>query len=1253
MKQKVSGNKTEALVEKMAFLSRKAAVAFYLSKTSIRAFTVSLLSLIIALSLLAGSIYYTGASRNDLYLDILRDTETGVNGQVEFYSESYTETILTDKAFLDAEIIEAGLEGVYKAVPLYPSSFIETYIIDGMDVEKEILISGHDGLNDSVLSECKAGSRFPVSPSEVLVFAPDDTSLDVDAVTEVTLTYSIYPGQTGIIGVSHEFNLTVAAIMTDSSMSPDSAYRDLFPTSGYRYFTSLELFLALAQEEIIPNTGVRLRTYYRYIFDTSSISSLTAIETVNNILIMERIVAENTNLRTTGASSELRPGKNDADFFLSLFGLLTLPVLILLFLFVIYSLGANSSTKQKHIEFMKSKGDSGRSMFLVFLFEILVIAFTAVIVSTLAGLPVALLMGMSSGFLTFSSNVTISNYLQVINSTIVQQLVVIGICLTVITHVPAIVMLYRTKNDIAERDASVGKKKRFRFGTGMIEILLMVIGIAGIIIAGIITELFSVFAEEMDTAELHALFAPFLSVLMIFSPLFFLLGAIMFINKLITASFPLLSRLFQKIDSRLLVTAIKMLNVNIRFTARTSLVMAIAMSFLVVLSFLPQSAVHYNEENMYYENGADIAIRLGSSSDGESDVLLSSLGDIEELTTTKVIYSEMHYYFLGGGYLTGAGIFLGIMPDFSSVAYWKDSYGEPLENLVSTLYEQDSQEATPVLVDQHTLELLEGDKYKLSIAQERSGGFASYRIAINPVEQIDYFPGLYRRSYLPQEGHYICKYSFFTGLDEYTGQNFVNEKEIWGKILPGADPLAVTEKVKEKLTALGYSDSILFSATEELSKMRNSLSTRLLWLTVNYNLLGGLLVLLIVVVLFLYARSTQNTPEIGYSLALGMKPRQLLFLTVTESLLLFLISSISGLAIGVLLLVVIMPFITGGITRGPPFNIYFDGPVFLVIYGLLLLVMCLTGFIAALLIKRKNIASLVKDERVDYFSRGLVNQALIDQGKEIYPGKRVTKFDKLFVFKRKLTAGLQLSRSNMRLFIGSLLGLVIALSMLTGCLYYIEFSRPELYLDYFEEEGYDFLEFRSWSSLGGGKTVEEIMEQDQFLDQEVDQHGLGQLLQKTPLSTSSAIQERTRFDGQENRQVIRGYQGLDEPLLAEAVTGSRLPANRSEVLVVAPASSNLTLNQSITVNIVYSKGLEEVEYQLNLTVTGMYTSQTLGDGSLLREIFPLDEYHFILPLKYFIPLVQAVDQDLADAGEEKTLDLINLFMYGINYETID
>jgi len=44
-----------------------------------------------------------------------------------------------------------------------------------------------------------------------------------------------------------------------------------------------------------------------------------------------------------------------------------------------------------------------------------------------------------------------------------------------------------------------------------------------------------------------------------------------------------------------------------------------------------------------------------------------------------------------------------------------------------------------------------------------------------------------------------------------------------------------------------------------------------------------------------------------------------------------------------------------------------------------------------------------------------------------------------------------LSRSNLRLVMVSLIGLIIALSMLSGCVFFVDFARSDIYLHGLEE----------------------------------------------------------------------------------------------------------------------------------------------------------------------------------------------------------
>ncbi|MFW9990783.1 MAG: FtsX-like permease family protein [Candidatus Odinarchaeota archaeon] len=1227
---------------------------FWVSKVNFRPAVVSFIVLTLALSMLAGSLYYTEFSRYDLYRDSLEEVESRLGGRVEYYfefSSNPVTTVMSAKNNLEQEIHQHGLEHVLKNVST--SCFIDSFKLVGESVLVETVISGHQGLNETILDECIPSSRFPVNRSEILVYAPDDNRLSIDDQIAVPIIYQLGTEGFGIL----QFNFTIAGIITNSSMSEHSPYRELLPDDGYRYFTSLEFFLLQAEDAfpyVLGPPGIKILTILTLDFDASDVNSVETTKSVASILAMEQSLAEYSTIRTDkGVSTLLRSKIMDVETFLSFFSLLSIPIVILATFIVFFALETVKGERLKALVMIKARGGSKRFIFLLLFIEMVIITLIAATISVIAGILLATFIGKTSGFLTFTRNVTISNYLRAINPNTLLQQLVFGTGLVVLTHVPNIFKLTRLDTAISEWEIKKEKKSKIRIPTGMIDVLLLTTGIIGLVIVnlfldmlGIISTL-DIFESEWDFLEFSQLFAPFIFLFMLFSPLFIIIGMIMFLNRIIQLVIPILGRFFWKRGQRLLAVAFKQLAVNVKLTARTTMVLAITISFLVILSALPLSVQHYNEDTIYYENGADIVINIGDATDQEITNITMALREIDGLKTTSIIYAELNYRIYRVSIVTGT--FLGIQPDFYEVAHWKKYYGEEsLESLVAMLYA--SQEPVPAIVDSRTAEMLEHVNPVPLTRVVASLGSQSELIAkeISPVAITDYFPALYKRSYSSEQGYYVCKYSFIANLNELEARNFVIQRKILGKIVNG-DPSSVTEKARSSLEELGYDGNVLYSVPEELAYSRNSLSSILIWLVVNYNLLGGLIVALITIILFSAVRALQTTPIIGFSRSMGMKFPQTLLIKTTELFLLVLLSIISGCAISLSVMAVITPALFRGIAWGPPFVLAFDLQVILVVFGLLLLSAFLIGMITSILFISRNVSSMLRCGYTESpMSTEIMHYVPRTSRKHAGTGKKLKKLNR-----RKFGIAISLSRANLKLLFGSLIGIIVALSMLSASLWYTEVSRPEMYLGFFQQEGYDQLRFISWSRLDGGKSVEEIMDLEKFLEQKISQYGLEQLLVKNPFSISSNLHEMTSFQNQIDFQMIRGYYGINDSLLDECVAGSRLPINETEVLVIAPADTTLTINDEVEVILNYSDGLTNKFHGLNLTVTGIFTAFTIDEDSIIRKLFSLDEYHFILPLDSFIKLVYNIEEDLGGIGETKSLDLVNFFTFDIDYRNID
>ncbi|MHA2333345.1 MAG: FtsX-like permease family protein [Candidatus Hodarchaeales archaeon] len=1282
----------------MSFMKRKLQVLFWLSKSNLKMLIVSLTGLIIALSMFAGCMYYIDLTRGDIYLDTFREIEDR-NDVVRFYLRVETEEILTTKSFIDGKINELGLENLYKPVEFSPTTYswdlsFPSYKYGYGYSSEEVF--GHHGVNESIIDECVPGSQFPRNTSEILVYAPNADTFDLNS--EINLTYD---DPTSRRELNH--TVTIAGIITDSTIQNDSIYDRLFRRSSsiigrwyyirganIRFFYPLDLYMQLFSE--LGISRYTMQSVYTYDIDLSDINKFTVIKALDDIIALEKAV----HLHVYGDRRGHGGGYLGFDYYYSesdlswelynvimlvnsfsfLFGMLSIPILVLSIALVYFSLGVLNDRRRKTVEMIKSSGVTGKFIFFSLFIEMCILAFIATGIAAIVGIILAFLTGTTSGFLMFTKPVDFSNYVLIMRLSTLQVLLTIGITITFLTYLPAAIKLARTRVTMLENETRKKKRRRIRIPAGKLDITLLVAGFGGIFLFDLFNRLLWMIPGAY---EIYFIFMPFIYILVFLSPVFMIVGGVMIFNRIFMLIVPLMGKISWNRNWRLVATAFRQLNVNANFSARTALVLALGISFLLVYAVLPVTLINYNTDTQYYSQGAAITINLHDSSDEELKSVTLALKNVTGLKTTSG--AQFHVW---TDYYGSSITFLGIESDFHEIAHWQSYYDdESLVDLVTTLYS--AQGIEPAIVDSNTATFLEKAN-PITVESQYEGTIKDLEFSfdIAPVATTEYFPSLMLYRYGSPDPDYwrysekyiVCKYSFITAFENpYVEQNqtdalsqFDIERKVWGKVVSGNDPLTVTEEARAALENLGYSNYNLYSVPEQLEITNNSITTVLLWLIVNYNVLGALAVVLACIVLFVGARSSQNAPEVALSRSLGMKLHQLLLLVLSEPFFLFLLSTVSGLIIALFLLLLLIPFLAGGIGYGPPFILSYDLPVLLVLYSLMLLVLFVAGWLFSYLTIRTNVSKMLKTDTLEYhrktetvrykhFSKSKKPSKLTGKLINILSRvkNRITGFvrtNKVAFVRGKSSALFFLSRSNLKLLIGSLLGLVIALSLLAGCLNYIEFSKPELYIDFFEENGHDSITFTTGSIPNGSTTADEIRTNEQFLEQKKVQYSLGDLLVKPRFATSVFLHETTSYQGQESDQLLSGYQDLDEEtLMKDCATGSRLPANSNEIIAITPVGTKLAVNDDITVNITVGYGPFKRVYKLNLTVTAILTDETVGEDSVIRKNFSLNMYHLFTLLEHFIPIAQAVQDVMAE--DDLNILLLETYRYNINHQGID
>jgi ABC-type antimicrobial peptide transport system permease subunit len=943
-------------------MKRKLLLLFWLSRTNVKLVMVSLTGLIIALSMLAGCLYYLDFSQQEMYLNFFE--EEGIEQMVFTFSlsrnaRSRKYEVVNAKSFLDEKIDQYGLGQCLTTDPLYPVISLNE-VTSFQNQSDRLMISGHFGIDETILEESFAGSRLPVNQTEILVLAPDNTTLTINDKVDLSILNSwdhLENDELIRYEDNYNFSLIVAGIITNSMVKEDSILRDFLPDQGYHFFSSFDNFNLLVQDieqgleidsENFDSKHLFFTTLFKITFDLNNIDQSVVVETIDNLVFV--LETGGSDLRISGSSNMVMFKLSSTllvinTYFLQ-FLILSVPVLVLVVVLILFSLGLVNEKRHESLALMKNRGISRQFIFLVLFVEIIIVALVATLISAIAGIPLALFIGTSSEFLTFHRD--ISGLTLVIKPSILQTLLLQGIGFTVLVHLPSMVKLSRSEIIVHEEEASKKKKRKTGILRSRIDILLLFLGLVGMLIFNMFMELLK---GSGSLVELLSLLSLFILPFLVITPLLFLIGSIMSYNRFIPLITHYLGHFFWKRNWRLLATTTRNLNVNIKVVTRITLLIAITLSFVVILVSLPVSVQQYNEDGLYYDNGSEISIHLFEETEEKVQDLMTVLRSINGLKTTKVIITwkgdPFHNYFMG------------IEPDLHEVAHWQGYYDdEPLEMLVSALFASDQNNT--VVVDSKVAsgeQILLNDTY--DVVWTNPGG--SHSLEVIPMAFTNYFPGFPRRNQ-QRNRYYVCKYSF---ADNITDNPTLGAKRyIWGKVLPGYDPVVVTRQVRDTLDDLisknqVHSFSKVSSVVEDLEENRLS---NFFWLAFNYNFLGALTVILVAVVLFAFARITHNVRGIALGRALGMKYHQLLLLIFAEPLVLFILSGIPGSIIGALLLEGSIVVYGQAFIHGAPLVMVYNVPLLLSVYGLILIVIVITGMITSIVTTRVNVAEALKVE---------------------------------------------------------------------------------------------------------------------------------------------------------------------------------------------------------------------------------------------------------------------------------------------------
>jgi ABC-type antimicrobial peptide transport system permease subunit len=638
------------------------------------------------------------------------------------------------------------------------------------------------------------------------------------------------------------------------------------------------------------------------------------------------------------------------NIFFYTFLVLLIPIWILSFYLIRFSSRIINEKRKKSFVLYKMRGVSSRFLFILLSCETFILGLLASFLGLLLGIPIAYLIGTSKNFLQF--DFSHSSLSLVIPQGTIDMIVCLGIVFAFLTQIRALRRFSYLPLAILEQESSKTQERKPKIFGKQFDLFLLGAGSLGIIVLTLLVNIIkNPQISSSISQDLQIILFAILALLAVISPIVFIVGAVLSLNRLIPVALFHLSRFCWIHDYGLLATALRNLSANIKVTRRITILTALSLSFLIILSILPITIANYSTNNVYLENGCDIRIYSGPSELPLLPNVSAQLNNLSGVTSTIVSRT----YFEGGDFY-----FYGIPSEFSQIAYWQPFFDEQsLADLVSTL--ETSVNSYPVIINERTAKMHNlKEKNTLEIALNDT---SSITISVEKIST--YWPGIVT----PWGGirlEFVTTNHVFKNISSLlatSGMKYGQYQQIWCRLASGIDFNMVIEEVRTVASSFGIKNHLVSVSREQVPIYQDSLENQFLWVVINFNFFGSLCVVFTFLIIYMVTRVSSHATEIGLSRALGMKFPQIFLLMFLEPLILFLISGIPGTVIGIFIITSVVNFMNPWFsTTGLPVIITLDLPTLFFMYGTILAITLITGGITSYLASRTNISKILKAE---------------------------------------------------------------------------------------------------------------------------------------------------------------------------------------------------------------------------------------------------------------------------------------------------
>ncbi len=728
---------------------------------------------------------------------------------------------------------------------------------------------------------------------------------------------------TGII-TSEDFENFKGAL-SDDFEALDDYFSDQFiittHTAVLEYVTSIQYLSGLA--------GFTCR----FAFDLTKIDAFNIAGEINKINILSQAIQrefekEGFELTVDHPLTDLLRDFNEEFLIFQLFALLfTTPIIGMALSLTSYSSNLMKRRQKRQVSNMLQRGSSRKEVLSLLIFQVVEFTILALLICVIIGYPFAWLMIKSNGFLSFGG----ISVFPAVNMIIFYVIVAAAFIFSILINAKNIWDM----SDISTVEAyGTTIQKKSIWEKTYIDIILIVIGVA----------LWLVVKLQLKGAAAYS-FAYGLGTT---APILLILGSIMFTTRI----YPFFVNLIAKIGwnrPRLGILGLSAKRSLRRKSAVIRSLVLISLTFTVIISSMTttQSYQSFDEEQAYYQLGADILIKnvIVRNDNIKNQVLAVegvAAGTYIKLTSQIITYGELTYSYM----------VIGINPEeFATITYFKTNYFDTTNPETVFLKIQDDND---VIMQKQQLSKIDsriGDQFTVKVEKYILG---TINYTMDVVDTYNYFPRFFTE--YPQSGAPVFRFSII-GNYNLTEALTYSQFNIGGDLLVKVEEgYSISEVAASIENALGRK---VENVEELMGSFEGSLRNIMLYGSLNTSFISSMIVTISAISLMILIQVLENEMEIAMLKTMGMSPKQLFTLFTTEAATIILFGSILGLGIGIFSARMFMEILTidnvlPPVTLTvPPLQIFFA-------FGLLFVTAIVSAALTSWVIFRKDTIKAIK-----------------------------------------------------------------------------------------------------------------------------------------------------------------------------------------------------------------------------------------------------------------------------------------------------